>query len=284
MNRNDRKGSVKDAKALCTWRCWRNHEKLLMKTVIIEDEPLIARDLQKLLKQVAPEAEILATLNSLATATAWFAVNPEPELLLMDIQLSDGVSFDLFHSISISCPVIFTTAYNEYAIRAFKVNSIDYLLKPIDVTDLQAAVDKFHRLRAQPVDFRQHLAALLKELTPAGEKLKYRERFMAHFKNTLMPVPVDRVGYFVKDELIYLVTHDNQRLVTDYDTMEEIEHEVDPAIFFRANRQYILPLNTIAHFKTHYNGKLIVKLLPPLNAEVEVSREKAAEFKKWLSR
>ncbi len=254
-----------------------------MKTVIIEDEPLIAKDLQKLLKQVAPEAEILTILNSLATAKAWFSANPEPELLLMDIQLSDGVSFDLFNHVSLSCPIIFTTAYNEYAIRAFKVNSIDYLLKPVDINDLQVAVAKFHRLRSQPTDFRQHLAALLKDLTPSGEKPKYKERFMAHYKNTLMPVPADKVGYFIKDELIYLVTQDNQRLVTDYDTMEEIEHEVNPAVFFRANRQYIIQLNAVAHFKTHYNGKLIVKLQTPLNAEVEVSREKASEFKKWLS-
>ena len=254
-----------------------------MKTVIIEDEPLIARDLQKLLRQVAPEAEILAILNSLAAAKAWFSANPEPELLLMDIQLSDGVSFDLFNHVSLSCPIIFTTAYNEYAIRAFKVNSIDYLLKPIDVNDLQAAIAKFHRLRSQPTDFRQHLAALLKDLAPAVEKPKYKERFVAHYKNTLMPVPTDKVGYFIKDELIYLVTHDNQRLVTDYDTMEEIEHEINPSVFFRANRQYIIYLNAVAHFKTHYNGKLIVKLQAPLNAEVEVSREKAAEFKKWLS-
>jgi two-component system, LytTR family, response regulator len=255
-----------------------------MKTVIVEDEPLIARDLQKMLHQVAPDAEVLATLGSLAAAKAWFASHPEPDLILMDIQLSDGVSFDLFSQVSLSCPIIFTTAYNEYAIRAFKVNSIDYLLKPVDSEDLQTALDKFRKLRLPTTDFGQQLAALIRDLRPSEPvKPLFKERFMAHFKNTLMPVPAEKVGYFVKNELIYLVTSDHQKLVTDYDAMDEIEQQVNPVHFFRANRQYIIRLESVAHYKTHYNGKLIVKLQSPLNVEVEVSREKASEFRKWLS-
>jgi DNA-binding LytR/AlgR family response regulator len=254
-----------------------------MKIVIVEDEPLIAKDLQKLLLQIAPEAEVLATLGSVVAAANWFTTHPEPDLVLMDIQLSDGVSFDLFNQVPLSCPIIFTTAYNEYAIRAFKVNSVDYLLKPVDADDLRAALDKFRKLRLSASGMQRQLEALLRDLRPADPKPVFKERFMAHYKNTLMPVPAEKVGYFTKNELIYLVTTDHQKLVTDYNTMDEIEHQVNPTHFFRANRQYIIRLESVSNFKTHYNGKLIVKLHPPLNLEVEVSREKAGEFRKWLS-
>lgn len=251
-----------------------------MKIVIIEDEPLIAKDLQKLLLQIAPEAEVLATLGSVAAAGTWFTTHPEADLVLMDIQLSDGVSVDLLKQVPLSRPIIFTTAYDEYAIRAFKVNSVDYLLKPVDVEDLRTALEKFRKLRLPASGMQRQLEALLRDLRPAESKPVFKERFVAHYKNTRMPV--EKVAYFTKNELIYLVTTDHQKLVTDYNTMDEIEHQVNPAHFFRANRQYIIRLESVANFKTNYNGKLIVKLHPPLNLDVEVSREKAGEFRKWL--
>lgn len=254
-----------------------------MKTIIIEDEPLVAKDLRKMITQLAPDLEVVDILGSLASAKTWFDTHPEPDLLFLDIQLSDGVSFDLFTYVKVECPVIFTTAYDEYAIRAFKLNSIDYLLKPIDPVELKAAIEKFRRVRSSnPGDIGQQINELLKHMGKTTEKSAYKERFTAHFKNTLVPVMVNEVGYFIKNELIYLVTNDARRLVTDYATMEEVEHLVNPSTFFRANRQHIVHINAVGHVKSSYNGKLALTLKAPLNIEIEISREKATEFKKWL--
>jgi DNA-binding LytR/AlgR family response regulator len=256
-----------------------------MKTVIIEDELLAAKDLQKLIQQIDPGMEVLAILPGLATSREWFSKNPEPDLLFMDIQLSDGVSFDLFNHIKLECPVIFTTAYNEYAIQAFKVNSIDYLLKPIDRAELKTALEKFRKLKQQSIPFnlQRHIQLLMRDLTINQPVKKYKERFMAHYKNTLVPVPADRIAYFTKDELIYLVTYENQKMIADFHSMEEVEHQLNPAHFFRANRQYIIHLNSVDHMKHGFNGKIIVKLKSPLFTELDISREKAAAFKDWIN-
>lgn len=256
-----------------------------MKTVIIEDELLAAKDLQKLINQLDSGIEVLAILPGLAIAREWFSKNPEPDLLFMDIQLSDGVSFDLFKYVKLECPVIFTTAYNEYAIQAFKVNSVDYLLKPIDRAELRQALEKFRKLKHQspPFNMQSHIQAFLQDITGAQPSKKYKERFMAHYKNTLVPIPADRIAYFIKDELIYLVTFDNQKMIADFHTMEEVEHLLNPVQFFRANRQYIIHLNSVDHIRHGFNGKVIVKLKSPLFTELDISREKANTFKDWIN-
>jgi DNA-binding LytR/AlgR family response regulator len=256
-----------------------------MKTVILEDESLAAKDLQKLLHQLEPGIEVQAILPGLTSAREWFSKNPEPDLLFMDIQLSDGVSFDLFNHKKLECPVIFTTAYNEYAIQAFKVNSIDYLLKPIDRVELKMALEKFKKLKQQSIPFnlQNHIQALMQDLAVGQPAKKYKERFMAHYKNTLVPVAADRIACFTKDELIYLVTFENQRMIADFHTMEEVEQQLNPAHFFRANRQYIIHLNAVEHMKHGFNGKIIVKLKSPLFLELDISREKAAAFKDWIN-
>ncbi len=256
-----------------------------MKAVIIEDEALAAKDLRKLLHEVDPGIDIIATLGGVAPAKEWLNKHPQPDLIFMDIQLSDGVSFDLFNQVNIECPVIFTTAYNEYAIQAFKVNSIDYLLKPIGQPELRAALTKFNKLRSQlsaPV-LQHQIQALIQDLGIPQPHKKYKERFMAHFKNTLVPVPADRVALFTKDELIYLVTFDNQRMIANFDTLEEVEHVLNPSQFFRANRQYIIHLDAVEHIKHGFNGKIIVKLKSPLFLELDISREKASAFKDWIN-
>ncbi|MDO1446093.1 LytTR family DNA-binding domain-containing protein [Rhodocytophaga aerolata] len=256
-----------------------------MRTVIIEDELLAAKDLQKLIQQLDSTIEVVAILPGLAAARDWFSKQPEPDLLFMDIQLSDGVSFELFTHVKLECPVIFTTAYNEYAIQAFKVNSIDYLLKPIDRTELKVALEKFKKIKQinQPFDLQSHIQSLLQDLTSAQPAKKYKERFMAHYKNTLVPVPAERIAYFIKDELIYLVTYDNQKMIADFHTMDEVEQQLNPAQFFRANRQYIIHLNSVDHIRHGFNGKIIVKLRSPLFNELDISREKAAAFKDWIN-
>ncbi len=256
-----------------------------MNAVILEDEPLVAKDLQKLIGQLSPEITILTTLDSLQAARTWFGGHSEPDVLFCDIQLSDGVSFDLFNHVSIACPVIFTTAYNEYALRAFKLNSIDYLLKPVDREELGAALDKLKRWKLNNAvpDMTTHIAALLKDLASTDTAQRFKERFLVHSKGAMLLVDVSQVAYFLKDELIYLITLDGKRFVTDYESMEEIEDVMNPVQFFRANRQTIVHIQAVESFKTEYTGKLFITLKAPMNtATVDVSREKAGAFKKWL--
>ncbi len=257
-----------------------------MKAVIVEDEPLVARDLVKLLGQLAPDLEIIAKLTSVEEACAWFSSHPEPELVFMDIQLSDGVSFSIFDHVKIEVPVIFTTAYNEYAIRAFKVNSIDYLLKPIDKLDLTKSLEKFRRLKSLQQNSlnTEQIGQLIKSLqVPVTESPRYKERFMVQYRNAMVPVAGNKVSHFVKDELIYLVSADDQqRYICEYETMDELESLLDPKYFFRANRQYIIRLEAVESFKSGFNGKLILKIKGNNALEIDISREKAALFKTWL--
>jgi DNA-binding LytR/AlgR family response regulator len=252
-----------------------------MNVVIVEDETLIAKNLQRLLKLVEPDVQVIAVLDSVTAAVNWFKTNQAPNLVFMDIQLSDGVSFDIFNAVKLDTPVIFTTAYNEYAIRAFKVNSIDYLLKPIDKEALENALLKFkkHFLDSPPE------AARLKELMQSlanPQQKKYKERFLAHYKSGIVPLPESKVAYFVKDTLIYLVTKENEKLVTDYNTIDEIEEVIDPQKFFRSNRQTIIRIDEVDTYKKHDTGKVEVHLKCDKNAHIDVSREKANEFVAWL--
>ncbi|MDB5282702.1 MAG: LytTR family two component transcriptional regulator [Bacteroidota bacterium] len=254
-----------------------------MTVAIIEDETLIAKNLQRLLLQVDDSIQVLATLDSVGVAVKWLSENPHPDLLFMDIQLSDGVSFDIFKKIKVNGPVIFTTAYNEYAIRAFKVNSVDYLLKPIDKEYLAQALEKFKKYHFDSGGMTEKLKELMSTLANPSDK-KYKERFLAHYKSGIVPLPEARVSYFVKDTIIYLVTAGNEKLVTDYATIDEIEEVVDPSKFFRANRQMIIHIDQVETYRKHDTGKIEVHLKCDKNVVVDVSREKANEFVNWLDR
>lgn len=251
-----------------------------MKILIIEDEPLAARDLQKLINKLQPTATIVESLSSVEAARKWFSSHPCPDLVLSDIQLSDGISFEIFESLGIACPIIFTTAYDAYAIRAFKLNSIDYLLKPVDANELEKALTKYTSLTSENV-----LEAQLKTLisqwgTPAQKK--YKERFLTVHRNTLVPVSQNEIAFFHKEELIHLHTLQNERYISEHQTMDEIEHLVNPELFFRVNRQFIIHLQTVARIKTTHKG-LTVQLKPPFNTEIDISREKATAFKSWIA-
>ncbi len=253
-----------------------------MKVVIIEDEPLVAKNLTRILKQIDASVEVLATLDSVAASVKWVNENAQPDLFFMDIQLADGVSFDIFNKVRIESPVIFTTAYNEYAIRAFKVNSVDYLLKPIDKEQLQSAVEKFNKYfgvknDAMGEQFKSLLENMQNKSTP-----KFKERFLAHYKGGIVPMPENKTAYFIKDTIIYLVTNENERLVTDYNTIDEIEEVVNPEKFFRANRQMIIHVEQVDTYKKHDTGKIEVHLKCDKNVRADVSREKANEFVTWL--
>ena len=256
-----------------------------MKTLIIEDEPLVANDLKKMLGELLPDAQLQGVLTSVKAAKNWFAQHPEPDLAFVDIQLADGVSFEIFAQNTIRCPVIFTTAYSEYAIRAFKLNSIDYLLKPIDQEELKLALDKFQRLRQNAtIDWPEQVALLLRDLQHnEPNRKKYKERFMVQSRGRMMPVDSGYIAYFCRDEIIFLVTHDNQKYVSEFNTLEELEQLLNPAVFFRANRQCIIHLNSVDGFRSHATGKLTVYLKSPFQSEIDISREKAIAFREWLA-
>jgi two-component system LytT family response regulator len=254
-----------------------------MNVIIIEDESLIAKNLQRLLREMEPELNVLAVLDSVASSVSWLNANPHPDLLFVDIQLSDGVSFDIFNRVKVDKPVIFTTAYNEYAIRAFKVNSVDYLLKPIDKELLQTALNKFkqHYQSAPAGGVTEQLKDLMQTLANPAVK-KYKERFLAHYKSGIVPLPESKVACFIKETIIYLVTTDNEKLVTDYNTIDEIEEVVNPQKFFRANRQSIIHVDQVETYKKHDTGKIEVHLKCDKTLHIDISREKANDFVNWL--
>lgn len=257
----------------------------MINAVIIEDEALIARELQHKIAAVAEDIRIVETLPSLKTAKKWFLQNAEPDLLFMDIQLSDGVSFELFEHFDLACPVIFTTAYDEYAIRAFKVNGIDYLLKPIDGEELAAAIAKFRRQADQQTKPPAAWTDLWKNLQlPSSGGPVYKEKFVVNVRNNWVPVNTSEIACILRDGLNYLYTFGGDKFMLDYNTLEEVEELLDPKLFYRANRQCIVHIEAIQSVRPHENQKLTLHLKAPAKTTVDISREKAPAFKKWFDR
>ena len=253
-----------------------------MNAFIIEDETLVAKELIKKIEEVAPDIKIQATLPSLKTARNWFRDNAEPDLIFMDVQLSDGVSFELFQQYTINCPIIFATAFNEYAIQAFKTNGVDYLLKPINKTDLKTAIDKSRKLINNNKPSANDIQQLIAALNPSLANHTYKEKFIINFRNSLLPVKTEDIAFFYRENLLYLYTFDHQKHILDYTTLEEIESLLNPEKYYRANRQYIINVDAIKSVHTQPTGKLSLILQPGFKTEIEVSRDKAPSFKKWL--
>lgn len=255
-----------------------------MKALIIEDESLIAKALQDKIEAVAADVDIIDVLPSLKTAKKWFMQNAEPDLIFMDIQLCDGVSFELFDVYKLNCPVIFTTAYDEYALRAFKVNGIDYLLKPVDSDDLKKAIEKSRKIvdskNAAPLDIQQ----LMQDLKANNTSSLYKEKFIVNMRNNWIPVNTSDAACFMRENLNYLITFSGEKYILDYTTLEEVEELLDPKKFYRANRQFIVHIDAIQSVKPFENSKLKITLKHPLKFDIDISREKAPVFKKWLDR
>lgn len=256
-----------------------------MKAVIVEDESLIARQLAAMIKSLDPEIEIAEILPSLKVARRWLSENAEPDLMFMDIQLSDGVSFELFESFQLTCPVIFITAFDEYAMRAFKVNGIDYLLKPVEEDDLKKAIDKYRRLtkpsgELPPTDWNELLSALHRQ----SSKPLYKEKFIIHQRNHWVPVNTGDIACFLRENLNYIYTFDGNKYIMDTSTLDDIEEVLDPRQFYRANRQCIVNIDAIQQVKSHDNAKLTVFLKAPNKMEQDISRDKAPVFRKWFDR
>lgn len=257
-----------------------------MKALIVEDEQLIAKELQYKIKSVADDIDIIEVLPSLKTAKKWFMNNAEPDLIFMDIQLSDGISFEIFETYKLSCPIIFTTAYDEYAMRAFKVNGVDYLLKPIDEDELKRAIDKCRTIvaskSAYPTDI-EKMSSDFKNST--GSALKFKEKFVVNFRNQWLPINVKDIACFMRDSLNYIYTFKGEYYSFDFNTLEEVEEVIDPNLFYRANRQFIVHIDAINSVKALENQKLTIKLKEPNQKfDIDISREKAPAFKKWLNR
>lgn len=253
-----------------------------MTILLIEDEPVVARQLEKLVRQLEPQAHIEGPLPSVERVCEHLSQHERPDLIISDIQLSDGVSFDVFNRLDVTCPVIFTTAYDEYAIRAFKLNSIDYLLKPIDPDELRAALAKFHRWQPDGSSFQQQFRTFLADMVGQPVPKPYKRRFTAHHIRQIVSIPQEQVVCFCRDELIYLHTVTGQKFVTDYTTLDELEELVDPILFFRANRQFLIHLDAITGYQPHYSGKILLQLSQPNMPEISVSKEKAPIFRKWF--
>ena len=251
-----------------------------MKIIIIEDEKPAAKHLQKLILHYDPSIELLCIMDSVKKAADWFAKNKAPDLAFFDIQLADGLSFEIFEQTRVNCPVIFTTAFNEYAIKAFKVNSVDYLLKPIDPDELSNAIDKFKALHRGTPQNMPPTVVYDQLLQTLGKR--YKSRFVIKVGERIKSIPVSEIAYFYSyDKATFLHTADDHNFVIDY-SVEQLESLTDPGNFFRINRKYLISLESIGDIISYSNSRLKIELKQCDDADVIVAREKVSKFKAWL--
>lgn len=249
--------------------------------MIVEDEALLAKQLAKLLHEVAPDAELVATTHAVQQTVEWLQQHPHPDLILMDIEIADGQSFDIFSKVELKTPVIFTTAYDEYALRAFKVNSIDYLLKPIRKNELQDAINKFRSMR-QTGASDDRIEKLLLQMQQWKETPEYRNRFLVKQGQKLVSIETKDIAYFYSEGgYSHLVTHNNQKFIVD-NTLDELERSLHPQYFFRANRQSIISQRSVVAIHPWFNQKLKVDITPAPAAQLIISRDRSHDFKKWM--
>lgn len=252
-----------------------------MRVVIIEDEIIAAQSLQKLIREIRSDFRIERVLQSVEESVDWFHVNPMPDLVFMDIQIADGSSFSIFDSININCPIIFTTAYNEYALEAFEVNSIDYLLKPINKARLTKAIIKFGN-----ITFRNDNTLLIDKLVQSlNEKQRHRKtHFLVPHKDKLLPLAIDDIAYFNAEmKIARATTFDNKSYSLDY-SLDELMKNLNEEHFFRVNRQYIVSHKAIKDISIWFMGKLAVNLNVPVLEKIFVSKERVPDFKRWFTK
>ncbi|MHC1705227.1 MAG: LytR/AlgR family response regulator transcription factor [Tenuifilaceae bacterium] len=250
-----------------------------MNVLIVEDEIAAARRLAKMLVSIEPNFQILAITDSISASVDWLKNNPEPELILMDIHLADGSSFKIFDQIKIKCPIIFTTAYDQYAIQAFKVNSIDYLLKPIKQEELAYSINKFKTGKTEKSS--TDIEKLLTEIRKPQHE--YQQRFVVQFADKLKSIEVNSIAYFIAmEKSVFLVTDDSHRYAVDY-TLEKLEEVLDPKYFYRINRKFIVCFSAIKGMFTYSKSRVKIELFPDPETEVIVSSDRSSGFKDWLN-
>jgi two-component system, LytTR family, response regulator LytT len=252
----------------------------MMQILILEDEEQALNRLQKLILEVMPDAVIVGTASSIEETIKWFQYNAMPDLIFMDIQLADGNSFQLFNKIKIVCPVIFTTAHEDYALQAFKVNSVDYLLKPIDESDVKRAIDKLKLLQSSGTSVVDY-AEILKTIQPPSKK--YKDRFIIKLGDTIKSLSVADIAYFyTENKSNFVCTSEGKRFPVDFN-LDQIEQMLNPKNFFRINRQFIIGHHAIEEMKAHTRSRIIVKLTPPSKLDTVVAIDRAQDFRNWLS-
>ena len=251
----------------------------MINILIIEDEEPAANRLKKMVTELEPDAIVLDNIVSVNSAIAWFKQNPSPDLIFSDIQLSDGLSFEIFKNVEVQCPVIFITAYDQYAIDAFKVNSIDYLLKPIKKEDLQVAINKFKKLNRSEtpsLDINKVLEVF------NNPKTEYKTRFIVRYGEHIKTIKIEEAAYFyTEDKINFLTTNEGRRYTIDYN-LDALESMLDPKTFFRINRQFIISINAISEMFSYSKSRVLIKLNPPAKHETIVSTERSGDFKLWL--
>ncbi len=251
----------------------------MKRVVIIEDETPAAERLTRLVTSLG-EVEILARLDSIEDAVAWFQSNSAPDLAFFDIQLADGKSFSIFEQVPVSCPVIFTTAFDDYAIQAFKVNSVDYLLKPVDEGELRVAWNKF--LAIYDSEKPEEIAILNKQLKTLLTQKQFKSRFLIKSGEQFKFILAEKVAYFFSDGgNTFLVNSNGEQFLLD-EKLEKLESQIDPSVFHRISRKYIVSCDSISKISSYFNSRLILDLNPKSSQEVIVSRERVSEFKSWL--
>lgn len=247
-----------------------------MKVLIIEDETAAVRNLKAILRDVAPEMEVVATLDSVGKSVAWLLSNTHPDIIFMDIHLADGNSFHIFDQVEINTPVIFTTAYDEYALQAFKVNSIDYLLKPIRPEELSQAISKYKKI------IRSDRNEYIERLSNLTRQKKYNETILVFFKDKIIPLNTASIAcFYSQNEKTYLITEQQEQHPFDK-TLNSLMETLNPEIFYRANRQYIISRNAIKEISVWTGGRLSVILNIPMKEDILISKERVGDFKKWL--
>jgi DNA-binding LytR/AlgR family response regulator len=251
-----------------------------MKVLILEDETLAAEKLENTLLEIDPSTTIVAKLSSVESAVQWLQNNPHPDLIVSDIRLLDGLSFEIFKQVKTDKPVIFTTAYDQYAIKAFEVNSIDYLLKPVQKEKLEASLSKLKNLAVQKPNAAIDYTEVLKFIQ--SSRTEYKSRFMVKLGQKIIAVPADKIAYFYSEnKLTFIITKDGKKLPLDQ-PLEELMELLDPKIFFRINRQFIVTFDAIAEIHPYFKGRIKLTLNPKADDEVVISSERTPEFKKWI--
>jgi DNA-binding LytR/AlgR family response regulator len=250
-----------------------------MKVIIIEDEESASSRIKKLLAEIDSQIEVLAILDSIESSVQWLKQNPSPQLIFADIQLADGPSFEIFSRVQVVAPVIFTTAFDSYALQAFRFNGIDYILKPVKKTDLQQSLEKYRQLRGTeipPINYQEILSAL------TSRKTNYQKRVVVRIGQTIRTIEIDDVAYFhTEGKITFATLADGKRLPLDF-TLDELETILDPIRFFRINRQFIIYIKAIENMFSYSKSRIKIVLKPHNDVETIVSSERSAAFKEWL--
>lgn len=249
-----------------------------MKVVIIEDEEFASRRLEIMIKEVDPTIEVMAKLESVEDSVTWFKSNTHPDLLFLDIHLEDDISFSIFDKVKVNSSIIFTTAYDEYAIKAFSLKSIDYLLKPVRKEDLKRALDKYKDMKGlgNSIDINALVEIISKK------SVEFKDRFSVSIGQKIKFFNIDEIAYFYSQEgITFLVTNDKHSYPVDF-SLDDLSQQLNPKFFFRINRQYVVKLQSIKNVHVYPKSHLKLELAPPPEGEVFVSIDKVTKFKTWL--